>query len=520
VVFYNSGSVDFYNSGSYETVVTNNLTLDSTLSVSAGNLYSTDPQFVDVDHGVYNLQSTSPARNYGTYYASASADFYQLIRTNYDCGAVGYYTKLSSSGGLSASHTVLNFGDGIIVTPFKIYNTNSVDTITWSSTAIASTGTSLYYPQYSGTAIRASIIYPLTGELLPESSSSYTIFMIPPGIWYEEYHGTFSLSASNGDVLTIPFSKNIYQVDDYIVSPMVFEFNDDTFSASYSIQNNELSSNLTYGKVGNGGVSITPTGESTDSWISTNMPSGTITLVPSTVSSYTISVNIGNFEIGRRYNGMLVLVGNFGIQRLYVSVFREYRSFDGHFESENGIGAFDRIAELRKIAIKEISYSLNRFSDNVDLNHNNLVKWIKFNVLNGSNNNVDSIPLADFALNMYKKTKDFGQYITDMFRSITFKNLWTPHGSIHPQIIPSRIINLNKFNGSIDDENISEKLIDWILGLKTMEQWSERYGNFIIPSPPAIYNLNIKGEIKSDTRKYIKEILSEWKPKPRISKKY
>jgi hypothetical protein len=51
-----------------------------------------------------------------------------------------------------------------------------------------------------------------------------------------------------------------------------------------------------------------------------------------------------------------------------------------------------------------------------------------------------------------------------------------------------------------------------------MEQWSEYYNGTIIPSTPVIVNLNVKGVVLSDTRKYTTEIFPTGKPVERVSK--
>jgi len=89
-IAYGSVILDYYISSATNLAFMNNLSEDSSLSVSAGNLYSTDPLFVDVNNNVYNLKSTSPCIRYGYNIGSVTSDFYNLTRTNNDIGAIDY----------------------------------------------------------------------------------------------------------------------------------------------------------------------------------------------------------------------------------------------------------------------------------------------------------------------------------------------------------------------------------------------------------------------------------------------
>jgi len=80
------------------------------------------------------------------------------------------------------------------------------------------------------------------------------------------------------------------------------------------------------------------------------------------------------------------------------------------------------------------------------------------------------MPLLQFALKMYNKNGDFGQFLMDIFTSITFENKNVPIGYYPPQIYPSQVTGLKKANIDIYDENVAEKVLDYILSIKTMEQ--------------------------------------------------
>jgi hypothetical protein len=73
---------------------------------------------------------------------------------------------------------------------------------------------------------------------------------------------------------------------------------------------------------------------------------------------------------------------------------------------------------------------------------------------------IDNVPLSQFALKMYKNNYDFGQYVMDIFTSISFKNTYPPTNNTPPQLYPSQVIGLKKFITDINDINISEKLLD------------------------------------------------------------